>query len=134
MKVLNCRRCGKIFNHAVGPVICPACRDSLEAKFQETKAFIRQNGKATIPEVCENCDVEPSLLRQWIREERLQFSDDSPIKVNCEGCGVMIGSGRYCDKCKASLMNGLGSMVNKNKPAPEPVKVEKSGQKMRYLQ
>lgn len=113
MNVKNCRRCGKIFNYAVGPYICPACKEALEKKFQEVKEFIRENGKATVQEVCEACNVEPTQLRQWIREERLQFSDDSPIKVACEGCGAMIGSGRFCDKCRANLANGFGSTIQK---------------------
>lgn len=133
MNVKNCRKCGKIFNHAVGPVICPACKDSLEAKFIEVKEYIRDHGKATIPQVCEECDVESTLLRQWIREERLQFSDDSPIKVNCEGCGAMIGSGRFCEKCKANLMNGLNATLPKSETKVETKVQQKSGQKMRFL-
>ena len=45
-------------------------------------------------EVCEECDVEPQQIQTWIRQERLPFSDDSPIKVACESCGKMIGRRR----------------------------------------
>ena len=132
--VKNCRKCGKIYNYVMGPNICPACREGLEEKFQRTKEYIRENGKATMSEVSENCEVEVSQLRQWIREERLQFSDDSPIKVNCEGCGVMIGSGRYCNKCKSNLINGLNPQVPKEVPKEMPKRKDSNSQKMRFLQ
>ena len=32
MNVRNCRKCGAIFNYVMGPIMCPACRDALEAK------------------------------------------------------------------------------------------------------
>ena len=79
--------CGKIFNYVVGPVICPRCREAREEKFQEVKKYIDEHRGADILEVSEECDVEPGQIHQWIREERLQFADDSPIKIACEGCG-----------------------------------------------
>lgn len=134
MNVKNCRKCGKIFNYVMGPFICPNCRDGLEAKFQEVKKYIRENGTATMPQVCEACEVDGNQLRQWIREERLQFSDDSPIKVSCESCGTMIGSGRYCDACKAKLTGQLQGSIPK-KPVEEPIKKKAdNSQKMRFLQ
>lgn len=120
MNVKNCRKCGRIFNYALGPCICPDCKNTLEAKFQEVKEFIRDNGTATMQEVCESCKVDSGQIRQWIREERLQFSDDSPIKVTCENCGAMIGSGRFCEKCKAQLANGLSASIHKREMPTEP--------------
>ncbi len=113
MDVKNCKKCGRIFNYALGPVICPACKESMEEKFQEVKKFIQQNGYASMNVVSEECDVETSQIQQWIREERLQFSDDSPIKVACESCGKMIGSGRFCEKCKNDMTRGLSSAMSR---------------------
>ena len=122
MNVRNCRKCGRIFNYVVGPAICPACREAMEEKFQEVKKYVQDNRNATIPDVSEACDVDPNQIKQWIREERLQFADDSPIKVTCEVCGAMILSGRYCDKCKLEMVNNLNGAIRKPQaPAPEPV-------------
>ena len=43
MNVRNCRNCGRIFNYVTGTVICPGCRDALEAKFQEVKERNAEN-------------------------------------------------------------------------------------------
>jgi len=136
MNVRNCRGCGKIFNYVAGPIQCPACRDKLEAKFQEVKEYIRENPGVSIPEVSETCDVEASQIRQWLREERLQLAEDSPIYLNCEGCGANIRLGKYCEKCKLNMTHEFNNILNSRKPAQEPTpkKTDPSARgKMRYL-
>ena len=82
----------------------------------------------------EECHVDASQIKQWIREERLQFADDSPIKVNCEGCGTMIGSGRFCEKCKNDMMRGLKHAAAPVVQQPEQLAKSKStNNKMRFL-
>lgn len=113
MNVVNCRKCGKLFNYIAGPQTCPMCKEKNEEKFREVKKYIQQNRRASMQMVCEECDVEPGQIQTWIRQERLQFAEDSPIKVNCEKCGCMISSGRYCDKCKNDMSRDLGKMMRK---------------------
>lgn len=110
MNVRNCRKCGKIFNYSVGLPVCPRCREKDEKKFQEVKAYVYDNKGADITEVSNACDVEPMQIRQWVREDRLQFSDDCPIRIPCERCGTMIRSGRFCDKCSFDINKELGSI------------------------
>lgn len=136
MNVRNCRKCGRIFSYAMGPVICPKCRDEQEAKFQEVKTYVLDHKGADIVEVSEECGVDPNQIRQWIREERLQFADDSPIRIACEGCGAMIRSGRFCEKCKTEMASGFKHAIGQNKPKepeskPAPKKNERD--KMRFL-
>ncbi|MDE5825458.1 MAG: flagellar protein [Lachnospiraceae bacterium] len=134
MNVRNCRKCGKLFNHIAGMPICPACKDKLEEKFQEVKKYIRENRMADIKEVAEECEVEPAQIQQWIREERLEFTADSPVKIPCENCGAMIRSGKYCEKCKREMTNNLSSVMEKPKAVlAEPKKPQSTGNKMRFL-
>ena len=114
MEVKNCRKCGRMFNYICGAVMCPKCKEAVEEKFQEVKKFIQDNGRASMVEVCENCDVEAEQVRQWVRDERLQFADDSPIKIPCARCGTMIGFGRFCDKCKVEFNAELNSINRTN--------------------
>ncbi len=134
MNVKNCRTCGKIFNYISGPQMCPNCRSGLEEKFQRVKAYIRENPGAGIREVSENCEVETSLINQWLRDERLELSETSSLLLNCESCGQPIRSGRYCDKCKMNMsMNFRSVMRGQDPAAPAPARVSKDGAKMRYL-
>lgn len=136
MNVRNCRNCGKIFNYVIGLPICPACKESAEATFQKVKEYVREHKGADIAQVAEACEVDPGQIRQWVREDRLQFSDDSPIQLACEGCGANIRSGRFCDKCKAGMANGFKNAMGLNKPAAQPEQKttrDSHTNKMRFL-
>ena len=134
MDVKNCKRCRRLFNYISGPSICPQCREEIEKKFQEVKKYLFDNRGANIKQVCEACEVEESQVRQWIREERLEFSSGIDIGVTCENCGAPITSGRFCDKCKASMINDLKTAGKRPEAeAPKPQKSESHGNKMRFL-
>ncbi len=137
MNVRNCRKCKKLFNYIVGPIICPACRDEMEAEFQKVKKYVQENPRSDIRTVAEACEVEPAQIRDWVREERLEFADDSMVGLNCEKCGKIIKSGRFCDECKRDMTNnfnnaiGIGRGTVSNTQRPQ--RPTKESPKMRFL-
>lgn len=134
MNVRNCRKCGKIFNYAMGPIMCPQCREGLEEKFKEVKAYVQNHPGCGIREVSQECDVDTSQIQQWLREERLQFSDDSAVQLVCEACGTSIRSGRFCDKCKNAVLNGFNRTLQSAAPqAPAPKQDTKESPRMRFI-
>lgn len=134
MNVRNCKRCGKLFNYISGMPICAECRDKAEQQFQDVKKYIREHPNADMKEVAETCGVETGQIQQWIREERLEFTDDSPIKLPCEACGKMINSGKFCDACKNTMAKNLSNAIDKPKPVEQPKpKEQKHENKMRFL-
>ncbi|MCI8695765.1 MAG: flagellar protein [Lachnospiraceae bacterium] len=134
MNVRNCRSCGCIFNYMGGQVICPACRDKVEKKFQEVKEYIRDNKGVGIQQVAEACEVDVGQIRQWLREERLELAADSALYLNCESCGQPIRSGRFCDKCKGNMTRDLQSILKSNQPAErKPDKNQGDSARMRFL-
>ena len=64
MNVRNCRKCGKLFNYAMGPIICPQCKDELEEKFKQVKTYISDHSGCGIQEVARECEVEVSQIQQ----------------------------------------------------------------------
>ncbi|TCT14011.1 flagellar operon protein (TIGR03826 family) [Natranaerovirga pectinivora] len=134
MDVRNCKTCGKIFNYIGGQPICPTCKRNLEDKFQEVKAYIKDNPEAQIYQVAEDTDVNINQLRQWIREERLTFSDSSTIGIECEKCGITIKTGRFCNRCKEDIAHNLGSAYGtQKKEEVNEFKNKDTTSKMRYL-
>ena len=133
MNLRNCARCGKMFNYIGGQPICDLCKKALEEDFQKVKQYIVDNPRAGLRQIAEENGVTTKQLQQWIREERLMFTSDSPIQLQCEKCGELIQTGRFCAKCKGSMANNLTNSFAKPKPAvQQPVKKEtKAG--MRFL-
>lgn len=132
MDVRSCKSCGKLFNYLQGPPICQACRKKLEDKFTEVRNYIRENDMATMQEIAEATEVSVKQLKQWVREERLTFSDKSPVGIECESCGAMIRTGRFCDKCKGNIANNLTKMYAVTPPKQEKAKT-RDKDRMRFL-
>ena len=132
MNVKNCKSCGRLFNYIAGPPICPNCKEEIEKKFQKAKEFVRNTAHATVQMVAEECEVPESQVKQWIREERLVFTDATLAGVACEVCGEPITTGRFCAKCKNQMMNDLGGAIKKP-DAPVIQKKEKENPRMRFL-
>ena len=128
MDIRNCRNCKRLFNYVSGPMICQDCKDSMEKRFYDVKEYIRENPKCNIQEVSSAMGVSQHQIRQWVREERLQFAEDSNIALQCEKCGAKIYTGRYCDNCKAKIANRLSSALASN-PLPQ---TDKSSGGMRF--
>lgn len=131
MDVRNCKECGRLFNYLNGKPICPACKQKLEEKFAQVKEYLRANVGATINEVAEANDVEIKQIKQWVREERLSFSNDSPISIECEKCGAPIKTGRFCVQCMSKMTNTLNSAIRR--PVEETKKPERDKDRMRFL-
>lgn len=136
MDVRNCKNCGRIYNHISGPNLCPSCAAVLEEKFDQVKEYIYDHPGAGMQEVSEVFDVSIAQIKQWIREERLAFAEDSLIGLECEGCGVTIKTGRFCQECKDRLARGFKDLYTKpeeKRVLPGKVPGPKDSAKMRYL-
>lgn len=124
MDVINCKNCGRLFNRLSRERLCPACRQLEEDKFQEVKSYLRENPNASVDEVSRENDVSVKQIKQWVREERLAFTDGSIEGLACESCGKMILTGRFCDDCKANMVNHLNDAFKDPKKMEEVKEAE----------
>lgn len=131
MELQNCRNCKKIFHYITGEPMCAKCKELLEEKFQEVKQYIIDNPNENITEVAEACDTTIKQIKRWVRAERLSFTDDSLVGLECERCGTMIHSGRFCRECAGGLADAMTGAYAVNKTS----KIRKTeGGKMRFLE
>lgn len=130
MELQNCRNCKRLFNYITGEQICPVCRDLLEQKYQEVKEYINENPGQSAAMVAEACETTLRQIKKWVREERLSFTDDSLVGLECERCGKMIHSGRFCSQCAGGLADAMADAFRQ-----QYVKKQRtSGGKMRFLE
>lgn len=132
MDVRNCKGCSRLFNYIGGQQLCPECAKALDLKFDEVRDYVYDHPRAGVQQVAEENDVTVAQIKRWIREERLAFSEDAQVGLECEGCGKMIRTGRFCEICKTKYINGFSAIT---KPKEEPVKKSTTGQgpQMRFL-
>jgi hypothetical protein len=124
MEIKVCKNCKRLFKYIYGPELCSDCmpraaelseeagkaeRRSLlkpntledEKKLEEVKDYILEHPGATVARIAEVNEVTVTRLLDWVREERLEFSDDSEHAwFQCAKCGIKIKCGIYCSKCK----------------------------------
>jgi len=130
---MNCKGCGRLFNRISNEKLCPACQQALEDKFQEVKQYLADHPSASMDEVSKENEVSAKQIKQWVREERLCFAEGSLDGIECEVCGTLIRTGRYCDSCKNKVANNLMSALDRPKTL-EPKKKERDKDRMRFLQ
>lgn len=134
MEVRNCKDCGKLFNYIGGIPVCPTCSKKIEEKFVEVKEYIYNNPGVNINQVAEENDVSVKQIKQWVREERLCFAENSELGIECEKCGAMIKTGRFCQKCKKQLEDSLSNVYQtKKEPTVQKKKTGSADGKMRFL-
>lgn len=119
-----CKNCRRLFNYIYGSELCPDCIKRMsddkveqgkevtaaalkptvsedELKYGQVRDYIMANPRASVTQIAEVNGITPSKLFEWIRDERLEFSDDSADAwFICERCGAKIRSGRLCNRCK----------------------------------
>ena len=88
----------------------------------------------TVRQAAKKYGVAVRTIRQWIREERLQFADDSPVGIECEICGTTIKTGKYCESCKNNTAAALAKSIEKPKMPETPREKPKRENRMRFLE
>jgi hypothetical protein len=123
MELKVCKNCRRLFKYIYGPELCQDCIKLVhseekehypeltatlkpmiteeEKKYVQVKDYIMAHPKATIIQISEANDITPMKLFEWIREDRLEFSEDSKHAwFECARCGAKIKSGQLCNRCK----------------------------------
>ncbi len=133
LNIINCKKCGRIFQQITSRRICPDCEKALEDKFLEVRDYIRANPNVSIMEVSREKDVSVEQIKQWVREERLLFTNAEGSGIQCVLCGVPITTGKYCARCKEKMAHNLGNAYEKPKVVLQPQQQNTSKGKMRFL-
>lgn len=102
-----CEKCGgRMLFKGVGEYRCEDCGETEFDDYGKVRNYIEKNPKQTmIHDIEANTGVSRRIIRQLLRDERIQVASDSKVFLQCEVCRVSIRSGRYCAKCAALIKN-----------------------------
>ena len=127
----GCNKCGAYFRPLRGEKYCPSCTEQLEDIFHDVKDYIYEHPRCSMMEVATEFNITVGIVKQWVKEERLSFAEDSQVKLTCESCGAAISTGKFCKDCKTKLVSGFNKFTKPTQDAPTKPKPEKTGPKIR---
>lgn len=97
-----CEICGgELTYRGVGEYQCESCGDVVYDDYGKVRLYVEQHPGATIAEAEAGTGVPHKVIRQLLREERLEVAAGSRTFLTCRACGASIRSGEFCPKCAA---------------------------------
>ena len=125
-KIIQCKKCSRIFQFLGTLPYCPNCVEELESNFVLVKDYIYDHQHANVVEISKETGVPEKDIFYFLKEGRLSVSEENGM-LFCEDCGCSISTGRFCESCKKKLEREFGALVNE---AAQRVKQpsQKSGQ------
>lgn len=103
MEVLICKGCGKMFKSAYGEEYCDECQALPDTDFKRVREYLWMHPNTPAEIVSRECNVPLQEVMHFVRQDRLEVSQDSPILLRCENCGKQILSGTYCKECSEKM-------------------------------
>jgi ribosomal protein L32 len=115
--VKHCKICSKVFDDYLDMYdMCPDCREKEEKLLREVKDYLWENPGASEKKLEELFGATHKQIVKWLRNERLEITPASSIKLTCKRCGSMILSGNYCKDCISKVGNDLKELEKSLKP------------------
>ncbi|MDE7222652.1 MAG: flagellar protein [Acetatifactor sp.] len=97
-----CEKCGGgMIYKGVGEYHCERCDTVIYDDYGKVRLYVEQHPGATIAETEAGTGVPHKVIRQLLREERLEVSANSRTFLSCRACGIPIRSGEFCIQCAA---------------------------------
>nr|NSL49207.1 flagellar protein [Dendrosporobacter quercicolus DSM 1736]SDM87684.1 hypothetical protein SAMN04488502_10882 [Dendrosporobacter quercicolus] len=100
MGLANCPECGKLYVENTSG-LCPACYEVEEYEELKIVEFLREQGKASIEEICKATGVREKTILRMMKRGRFKGTFD--ITYPCESCGANISEGRLCPACSKNI-------------------------------
>lgn len=112
MKLRVCEVCKKMFKAIGENNVCPRCMIDHEDSFENVKAYLREHPGTSMPVLSEETGVSIPVLEQYLRQERIEVSPNSPVMLACNKCGVEIVTGMYCESCGRNMIAEFKKIKN----------------------
>ncbi len=107
MALVNCERCGKVFDtEKTGETLCKECVIEEQKELKKINDYLRKNPMANIMEASENTGVSRGKILRLIKGGSLKMR--KPMEEHkCRICGKKIKAGTLCDECRAKIDGGI---------------------------
>ena len=100
-----CTECsGEVEYQGLGSYKCKECGHVMYDDYGKVRNYLDEHRGATAYDVSMATGVPQGKIRQMIREEKFEITQNSSVFMKCEICGTSIRSGRYCEACMRKVL------------------------------
>lgn len=131
-KPVRCECGGKLFHIGGGQYECHTCKNITMDDFGKVKAFLDENGPSPAMVISQATGVSTDIIDMFLKNGRLEITENSKYFIKCEKCGCSIRSGRFCIDCAKELTQGI-QRIFFNEVGDKPKHAPKIQGAMHYL-
>ena len=91
--------CSDLEYMGLGGYMCKDCGHKMFDDYGKVREYLDLHRGATATEVSVATGVPVGKIRQMVREEKFEITQNSAVFMACEKCGKPIRSGRFCVSC-----------------------------------
>ncbi len=99
-----CMGCGGVMVFkGVGEYQCEECGAVDYDDYGKVRMYIEDHPGANAAQVEENTGVSQKIIRQLLKDGRIEVAEGSKSFLRCEVCGKSIRSGQFCPECEVKF-------------------------------
>lgn len=111
-----CKKCGGVLVYqGVGEYLCEDCHEEELDDYGKVRRFIEKHSGATAAQIELYVGVSQKVIRQMLKDGRIQIAAESRSFLQCELCGKTIRFGQFCTDCEVALHRNLEASVRTQK-------------------
>ncbi len=104
----ECKKCGGVMVfQGVGEYQCEECKNVDYDNYGKVRCYIERHRGATATEIEIGTGVKQRIIRNMLKEGRLEITKESKVFLYCEVCRKEIRSGRFCPECEVNYHRRL---------------------------
>jgi predicted RNA-binding Zn-ribbon protein involved in translation (DUF1610 family) len=124
--IQRCSYCNTAMVYVYGEIFkCPICGRKELSDFGKVREFLEENGAQSVIVIHEATNVDIEVIEEFLKDGRVQISNNSDSYIRCQSCGKEIKYGRYCPECATravdKVKSGMLSMQAKGKTEADSV-------------
>lgn len=100
---IKCDYCGgRLKQIARGTYTCVDCGEESYDSYQKVRNYLNKEGPRSVTQIMRATGVPRAAIEYFLRDERLEIPMTDSARIICRGCGALIRTGVFCDKCKGN--------------------------------
>ena len=130
--IYRCKKCGaSMIYRGSGRYVCEMCNYEFLTDFGIIKKYLNDHGPSNMVEISNATGVSRRVIRELLKEGRIEVSQSSGEILHCLACGLPIRFGSYCASCAEKLKGKLEE--EKAQGAYNPLSRNMDNDRMRFM-